>query len=46
MFLVQSTTLVHIKDTVSYFKLMWRMILTLNFSGQLLAPVADYIPNQ
>ena len=46
MFLVQSTTLVHIKDTVFYFKLMWQMILTLNFSDQLLAPVADYIPNQ
>jgi len=28
------------------FKMMWQMILTLNFSDQLLAPVADYIPNQ
>jgi len=46
MFLVQSTNLVHIKDTVFYFKLMWQMILTLNFSDQLLAPLADYIPNQ
>jgi len=26
--------------------MMWQMILTLNFSDQLLAPVADYIPNQ
>jgi hypothetical protein len=37
---------VHIKDAVFYFKLMWEKILTLNFSDQLLAPLADYIPNQ
>jgi len=46
MFLVQSTNLVHIKDRVFYFKLMWQMILPLNFSDQLLASLADYIPNQ
>jgi hypothetical protein len=46
MFLVQSITLVRIKDAVFYFKLMWEKILTLNFSDQLLAPLADYIPNQ
>ena len=28
------------------FKMMRQMILTLNFSDQLLAPVAGYIPNQ
>jgi len=38
--------LVHVKDTVFYFKLMWQMILTLHFREQLLAPVTDYILNQ